>query len=203
MLHRWRNFRALHRQRKPDPSENYHKGIAWFNVTVQGKSFHAAYPNKGTNAIYKTMDFVTRLRNTSFSKANHPILGDYTITLGRICGGNKINMVPSSCITEWDFRLIPGMKARKVEKQLEELAAQMREEDPEFNCRIEMVVGRDPVAISKRLFFLKDLERIVKEVKGSRPKIIGTIADSDGYHFRKIAGKYTKGETGTKFGPAF
>jgi acetylornithine deacetylase/succinyl-diaminopimelate desuccinylase-like protein len=78
------------------------------------------------------------------------------------------------------------MKARRVEKQLKELAAQMRQEDPEFNCGIEMVVGRDPVAISKRLFFLKDLERIVKEVKGLHPKIIGTIADSDGYHFRRI-----------------
>jgi acetylornithine deacetylase/succinyl-diaminopimelate desuccinylase-like protein len=38
----------------------------------------------------------------------HPILGRPTLSIGRIGGGSKINVVPDHCCAEVDIRILPG-----------------------------------------------------------------------------------------------
>jgi acetylornithine deacetylase/succinyl-diaminopimelate desuccinylase-like protein len=91
-----------------------HKGTAWIEVATEGKSAHAATPERGINAIDR-MNAALRLLSEQFPKicpaSDHPILGPATLSVGRIQGGSKINVVPERCVAEVDIRVLPGQES--------------------------------------------------------------------------------------------
>jgi acetylornithine deacetylase/succinyl-diaminopimelate desuccinylase-like protein len=91
-----------------------HKGTAWIEIATTGKSAHASTPDRGINAIDR-MNAALRLLSEQFSKihaaSSHPVLGPPTLSVGRIQGGSKINVVPDRCVAEVDIRVLPGQES--------------------------------------------------------------------------------------------
>jgi acetylornithine deacetylase/succinyl-diaminopimelate desuccinylase-like protein len=91
-----------------------HKGAAWLEIETLGRSVHASLPEIGVNAIDLMTVALTRLRD-SFPNLlplpKNPVLGNATMSTGRIRGGAKINIVPDRCYAEIDIRFLPGQES--------------------------------------------------------------------------------------------
>lgn len=85
------------------------KGIAWYDVTVRGKTSHAAMPEKGANALELGYAWLSRIKRkvVSASKAD-PLLGKNTFSVTQAQGGIKINVIPDRAVFALDIRLLPG-----------------------------------------------------------------------------------------------
>jgi len=94
-----------------------HKGTTWLEIETVGKSVHASLPETGVNAIDLMTIALARLRDAFpnlVSSPTDPVLGNATISTGRIRGGTKINIVPDRCHAEIDIRILPGQESMAV-----------------------------------------------------------------------------------------
>src|SRR6478609_6278794 len=136
-----------------------HKGTAWIEIETQGKSVHASIPKTGVNAIDRMMAALKILHERFpqiCSVQGDSVLGEATISTGRIRGGAKINVVPDRCFAEIDIRILPGQ---------ESMAAAIAE----FFLKQEIPATVRPIKISAPLYTPPDHAFIEKFVAlGSR-----------------------------------
>jgi acetylornithine deacetylase/succinyl-diaminopimelate desuccinylase family protein len=100
-----------------------HKGIARWLISVTGTSAHGAMPQLGHSAIYDGARIALALEAYAQELARrppHPLLGRPTINVGRVTGGNAVNVVPDSCEFEVERRLLPGEDGRQAVRDCEE-----------------------------------------------------------------------------------
>jgi acetylornithine deacetylase len=88
-----------------------HKGAVRWKVHAQGVACHSSTPRLGANAIYRMARVVRALEEYAQALTDDlsdPVLGPATLSVGRIEGGQSVNVVPDWCTIEVDRRLIPG-----------------------------------------------------------------------------------------------
>src|SRR5690242_2572196 len=88
-----------------------HKGVVRWRVRVFGRSAHGATPELGHSAIYDGARVALALETYAGELAKrqpHSLLGRPTINLGRMNGGQSVNIVPDECVFELERRLMPG-----------------------------------------------------------------------------------------------
>jgi acetylornithine deacetylase len=96
---------------------NGHKGKAGYRCTVKGRASHSALNHLGVNAVEIAAEIVARLRQMNLDfRANGPFIDGFepphcTVSTGRMQGGTALNIVPSTCVFEFEFRLLPGQEA--------------------------------------------------------------------------------------------
>jgi acetylornithine deacetylase len=107
---------------------NGHKGKAGYRCTVTGRASHSALNHLGVNAVEIAAEIITRLRtmNVDFS-TNGPFADGFepphcTASTGVIGGGTALNIVPSTCRFEFEFRLLPGQEAERLLTEVQHLA---------------------------------------------------------------------------------
>jgi succinyl-diaminopimelate desuccinylase len=95
-----------------EPTANYpfvgHKGALWMRGTARGQTAHGAMPEQGTNAIYKAISAIDKLKLFKVGEDRHPLMGGSTLNVGRIAGGLNVNSVPDRTEFEFDIRTVPG-----------------------------------------------------------------------------------------------
>jgi acetylornithine deacetylase/succinyl-diaminopimelate desuccinylase family protein len=103
-----------------------HKGAVRWKIRTRGLACHSSMPEAGVNAIYRMAKILDAIELHAWSLAlsqPDPILGPPTLSVGRIEGGQSVNIVPDWCEIEVDRRLIPGEEAMasmgQVRDQLE------------------------------------------------------------------------------------
>lgn len=124
-----------------------HKGLEWIEVTFTGKKVHAGKQKEGVNAIEMAARFVekiyTEYSHTLRSRC-YPILGEPTINVGTIIGGDQPSTVPDYCSIRLDRRMVPTETIEQVYRELREIGEQLHREDPRFTCSIRDVFeGKD------------------------------------------------------------
>ncbi|HMB07778.1 MAG TPA: M20 family metallopeptidase, partial [Isosphaeraceae bacterium] len=90
---------------------NCHKGAVRWKVRARGVACHSATPHLGINAIYRMAAVVEALAAHADELAKlppHPVLGPPSLSVGRIEGGQSVNVVPDRCEIEVDRRIVPG-----------------------------------------------------------------------------------------------
>lgn len=89
-----------------------HKGVMAFETRFTGKDVHSSLPHLGANAIRAATEFI----NFLYSLADEFALGGGldaavppypTVNVGRIAGGQAINIVARECIVGWEIRFTP------------------------------------------------------------------------------------------------
>jgi acetylornithine deacetylase/succinyl-diaminopimelate desuccinylase family protein len=88
-----------------------HKGAVRWKVRTRGVACHSSTPHLGDNAIYKMAALVAALADYASELGRsepHPVLGPPSLSVGRIEGGQSVNVVPDLCEIEIDRRVIPG-----------------------------------------------------------------------------------------------
>lgn len=90
---------------------NCHKGAVRWKIRTHGVACHSSTPELGVNAIYRMAEVVAVLADYAgglSSAAAHAVLGPASLSVGRIEGGQSVNVVPDVCEIEIDRRVIPG-----------------------------------------------------------------------------------------------
>ncbi len=102
-----------------------HNGCLQLEVTVHGRSGHAAMPETGRdafragvailNALYAEADALVA------TKSRVPGIGHPTLVVGRLEGGINTNVVPDRLVLRLDRRMIPEEDPAKVESRMRAL----------------------------------------------------------------------------------
>jgi acetylornithine deacetylase len=106
-----------------------HKGIVRWRISVEGLSAHGAMPELGRNAVYDaarvTLALVEFARQLGTGEP-HGLLGQPTLNVGRIIGGQAVNIVPDRCVLEAEMRVLPNADGKRLlEECLEFVRAQV------------------------------------------------------------------------------
>jgi acetylornithine deacetylase len=80
------------------------KGAFTCAVRFQGVAAHSAYPERGDSAITKMVAAIDAINKTDWGR--HDILGNATVNIGVVRGGQKPNIVPADAEAEMIFRTV-------------------------------------------------------------------------------------------------
>ena len=90
-----------------------------FTVTIKGKPSHAAKPNEGIDAVVASSQFVSAVQ-TIVSRNSDPMKA-LVITIGKIIGGSRYNIVAGECVLEGTCRTFSPEIRDLAERRLEEV----------------------------------------------------------------------------------
>ena len=97
-----------------------HKGKLGFRVTAHGLEAHSSLAPIGVNAIYMCADLIGEIRGLQKHIAEHgPRDGDYevaytTLHVGKMQGGEVMNIVPNRCTFDFEIRYLPQDDAEGI-----------------------------------------------------------------------------------------
>lgn len=117
-----------------------HKGVVWGEAVFNGKAVHGSVPDRGINAIYKAVKWISKVTADYIPELNgkeHPLLGKPTINIGEIHGGTRPVIVPDECIVKFEQRLLPDEKEEAVIAKLQHLIDELAETDDEMNGTVK------------------------------------------------------------------
>jgi len=155
-----------------------HKGVARWRIQVTGVSAHGATPERGRNAIYDGARVALALeayaKRLAASKP-HPLLGRPTINVGRVVGGQAVNIVPDLCEFEIERRLMPGEEGRQAVLDCETFLRDQVGED--IKCVTEEPYLLDPALETS------SGAAIVESVAAAHQAELGTTIELEGAHY--------------------
>jgi len=87
-----------------------HRGKLQLDVTVAGRSSHAATPAEGENAVFRALPFLAALERAGERLPSDPLLGAATLTVTGIASAPSggVAVVPSTCTIRVDRRYVRG-----------------------------------------------------------------------------------------------
>lgn len=93
------------------------KGALTTTVHFDGVAAHSAYPERGDSAINKMVRAIQAIVDTDWG--SHEILGQTTVNVGVVRGGEKPNIIAAAAECDMMFRTVTDIEGVRV--QLEEL----------------------------------------------------------------------------------
>lgn len=102
-----------------------HKGMEWIELKFVGRSTHGSRPHEGINAIYMASNFCKLIQEELQPKIEtnvFDLLGNGTINVGVINGGNDPNIVPDICCIQIDRRWLPNDSLENIYFEIDEIA---------------------------------------------------------------------------------
>ncbi len=120
------------------------KGMFWSRVVAHGQAAHGSRPSEGINAIQLCTKAIDILVNADYPYKDDPVLGGYSINVGTIQGGIKINVVPDYCEAQLDMRIVKG---QTTEDLLEFMNGLLKEHGLGDRVTVEYIYGK-PVVIT-------------------------------------------------------
>jgi len=81
------------------------RGVMWVRIGTRGKAAHAGAPHSGDSAILKMQQVIAALQRLPSRTSSSGQRS--TLSIGRIRGGENINVVPDQCVIELDRRILP------------------------------------------------------------------------------------------------
>lgn len=161
-----------------------HNGCLHLQVTVHGKSAHAAAPETGHDALQAMTAILTVLykERTGYPKrvSKHVGIGHPNLTVGLISGGINTNVVPDKVMIRLDRRIIPEESPPEVEAHLRKLIA----ESIAGMAGIRVDIDRPLLASPLRQLpgaetLIEPIRRNAREFLGEEPKVEGVPLYTD------------------------
>jgi len=125
-----------------------HKSKRSLNVTVRGKTAHSSLAPQGVNAVEYAARLIVKIRdmNDRFAREGaRDALYDVPFTTGHtgvVSGGTALNIVPESCVFEFEFRTIAADNINALVDEVvryarERLEPEMKAVSPEAGITFE------------------------------------------------------------------
>ena len=93
------------------------KGLEWIEVSFRGHKVHGGAQKEGVNAIMMAGRFLHKLETEYLPKLaqrTHPVLGQATLNIGTIAGGDQPSTVADHCSIRLDRRCLPSETIAQV-----------------------------------------------------------------------------------------
>jgi succinyl-diaminopimelate desuccinylase len=94
------------------------KGVLVMRIDVHGRAAHSSTPWLGDNAVLKAIDVFRSILSLPFARESTEMFDRPSINLGRIQGGQALNMVPDLCTMAVDVRYLPGQDPTEILAQV-------------------------------------------------------------------------------------
>jgi acetylornithine deacetylase len=157
-----------------------HKGALRWKICTKGLACHSSMPHRGVNAIYRMGHVLQALESFAGAlsrAAPHPILGPPSLSVGRIEGGQSVNVVPDRCEIEVDRRLLPGEDAARCLEEVATLLSRLP------GCLDAIEIGQPwvhmPALAPRAEKWLGPLGDAVAAATGRRPEVLGVPFGTD------------------------
>jgi acetylornithine deacetylase len=153
-----------------------HKGFAWLEVETVGVAAHGSRADLGVDAVGRmgriltgVVDLDRRLRGGR----RHPLLGTGSLHASLIEGGQEWSTYPARCSVKLERRTIPGEDGGSALREIEDVIARVRKEDPHVIASATLLLERPPSQLGADSFVTKAVERAATECLGREPEVIG------------------------------
>ncbi len=106
-----------------------HKGVATFRTIVRGVEAHSARPSLGASAISAAAEIVREIDRLARQEEGRPgpdVRFDppyATYHAGTVAGGTARNILARECVIGWEFRGLPGMRAKEAMAEVDDFVA--------------------------------------------------------------------------------
>lgn len=157
------------------------KGLLQIKVKIEGRRAHAAYPERGVNAIDKAIAIIRRLKGNKFAYPRNKYLKSPTVNTGTIRGGDKVNIVADWCEFELDFRFLPGMASGDLLRRIKKVIGSYTKD-----YRLEIEGLQQPYSLKRGHPLVLGLKKAMRkfklkpEVKGSEGATVITFFKEKG-----------------------
>jgi succinyl-diaminopimelate desuccinylase len=133
----------------PEPTDlsvvTAHRGLFWLKITTKGKAAHSSMPERGVNAITSMRRVLDALEQYQIPFEPHPLLGNSSLSVNTINGGEAMNIIPDRCTIGVDIRTLPGQDHEALRYDIERILAQIKTTTPQFEA--ELVIERSAKAM--------------------------------------------------------
>jgi succinyl-diaminopimelate desuccinylase len=162
----------------PEPTDfdvvTAHRGMLWLKVTARGRAAHGSTPQLGVNAIASMKAVLDELENYKVQCKPHGLLGECSMSINTISGGEAINIVPDKCSVEIDIRTLPGQNHQDIVDDLQDVLAKLKQENPQFDAEVSMIREVGALETDLSCDFVKDFCSVVGI---SETKAVGFTTD--------------------------
>ena len=158
-----------------------HKGTFWCSIEVHGRAAHGSNPSRGLSAIggmRKVLDVLDRRLRADEKQWNHPVLGKPTMNIGRIQGGQAVNIVPDACRIDIDRRTIPGEDHAALLERLTDDLNRLKKKGAIASFTVSMKKDGHPFSTDERSGLIRRL-RCAFKAGGHRAQLEGAAWYSD------------------------
>ena len=153
------------------------RGVMWVRVATRGKAAHAGAPHTGDSAILRMQDVIAALSGIEqrASSTGHKT----TLSIGRIRGGESINVVPDECVIELDRRILPqddfDVSFSEVKKVCESAGA----------SEVELLTGTPGFSAPHDGPGATAFAEAIRAVTGKPPERLNVVGASDARYFAR------------------
>ncbi|MFX0108887.1 MAG: M20 family metallopeptidase [Candidatus Hodarchaeota archaeon] len=142
------------------------KGIFWCRVVARGKAAHGSRPLEGINAINLCTQALQVLTEQLYSYEVDELLGEQTMSIGKIVGGIKVNVVPDFCEALIDMRTVKGQTPESIQS---EMRGRLLDAGLSDSVDIEYVHGKPAVITPSESEIVSVGLDAVELITGTRP----------------------------------
>src|SRR5579875_192418 len=163
------------------------KGVVVMRIDVHGRAAHSSTPWLGDNAVLKAVDVFRAIGALPFARESSEMFDRPSINLGRIAGGEALNMVPDHCTMAVDVRYLPGQDPAEILDQVRTI--------PEIDVTRTFI--HPPVTVSRTDPYVRALrEAVTRSTPDVESMSVGRDGASDAASFLEA------GIPAVEFGPA-
>jgi len=158
-----------------------HRGLLWLKISTKGKAAHGSTPELGINAIALMRLLLDELEGYKIPFEPHKLLGQCSMSVNTIAGGEAINIVPDKCTIEMDIRTLPTQNHQGIIRDFEKIFDKLRRKNSQFAAEVSIVRDVEALETDCCCDFVKDLCSVVGT---SQTKAVGFT--TDGPYFARL-----------------
>jgi succinyl-diaminopimelate desuccinylase len=151
-----------------------HRGLLWLEVVTKGKAAHGSTPHLGVNAIASMKSVLDELGNYKIPFEPHELLGQCSMSINKIAGGQAINVVPDQCSLGVDIRTVPTQNHQDIVADFQRLFAKLKRDNSQFAAEVAILRDVQALETDNGCDFVRDLCSVVA---ASGPKAVGFTTD--------------------------
>ncbi len=144
----------------PEPTDfeiiTAHRGMLWLKVTTKGRAAHGSTPQLGINAIASMKALLGELENYEIAFEPHELLGECSMSINTITGGEAINIVPDKCDIGIDIRTLPVQNRQAIIADFEKIFAKLKRKNSQFDAQVSIVREVGALETDCRCDFVRD-----------------------------------------------
>lgn len=160
-----------------DKIEIAEKGQLWLKVTVSGRQCHASTPEKGINALAVSSEIIVGLSAAlpkAFPRRSELFSPPFSTFVPTKVESNvpAINILPGKSVFYLDCRLLPGLEADRVEKEISGISSAIAIRHGAL-AEVERVHYQQPTSVESDSRLVAMLREAISRVYGVKACVTG------------------------------
>ncbi|MCF6136919.1 N-acetyldiaminopimelate deacetylase [Pseudalkalibacillus berkeleyi] len=153
-------------------------------IDLEGLGGHAAYPHKANDMVVAGSHLVTQLQ-TIVARNINP-LDSAVVTIGKITGGTKQNIIAEKARLEGTIRTLSPEAMKDVQSRIEAIVSGI---ETSFDCKAEIDYGANYYQVDNDPALIKDFKKFMETSKYHLIQSDMAMTGEDfGYFLREIPG---------------